>query len=173
MTAEKPVGAIWTRAAGVEPDADALAEFGADYADAYSIASPHRGPVRDWAKACVGGADAVNGAFGRLVWAGVLGFRLDHRSGPGTFVGWRVTVDEPERYLLDADGRLMAGQMIFARSGETVTWTTMLRFHTATSERIWAGLGHVHRAMAQRLLTRAARRLPRAHRPDPAAEGLA
>lgn len=140
----------------VEPAPGELGAFGADYADAFSIGDAAGRTPRDWAEACLRAADAAGGAFGRLVWGGVLGFRLLDRRTPGTFVGWQVRTDDSDRYVLDSDGRLMAGRMVFASGSGVLTWTTMLKFHSRSGRRIWAVAGRAHRALAPRLLSRAA-----------------
>lgn len=97
----------------------------------------------------------------RLFGTGALGFDLAAAGTPGTFVGWQISTDLPERFVLDADGRLMQGRMVFAVSPTVVTWTTMLTFHRRSGSRIWSVAAHVHRALARKLLGRAAASLER------------
>jgi hypothetical protein len=137
-----------------EPDAAIVEEFGADYADAFVISSSVERSAREWAWAGLRGAESAGGAFGRLVWGGVLGFRLARSGTPDTMVGWRLSTAEPDTVVLDADGRLMAGRMVFVVSGTDVTWTTMLRYHRKAAKRIWAVAGHAHRKLAPRCLDR-------------------
>jgi hypothetical protein len=146
----------------VEPDPGLVTEFGADYADAFTASASARHSAREWAYASLRGAEAAGGAFGRGVWGGLLGFRLATKGTAGTLVGWQVSVDDPNRLVLDADGRLMAGRMTFLVSGTEVTWTTMLRYHRPAARRIWAAAGHAHRALAPRCLRAARHSLGRA-----------
>jgi hypothetical protein len=78
-----------------------------------------------------------------------------------TMVGWRITSVEPQRLVLDTDGRLMAGRLVFAQTDDAVAWTTLLRFHRDAGRRVWAVAGSVHRALVPRLLTGAHRTLTR------------
>ena len=70
-------------------------------------------------------------------------------------VGWRMSATDPERLVLDSDGRLMAGRMVFVRAGTDITWTTMLRFHRPVGRHIWSVAGRAHRELAPRCLDRA------------------
>jgi hypothetical protein len=133
----------------------------ADYADAFQASATGDRPARDWAKRTLGsGTSALDRTFGTLVWHGILGFDLAPADTPETLVGWAVPVDSPELFVLAADGRLMAGCMVFEVSAQNVLWTTLLRFHRPPAERIWSVAQHVHRALAGRVLARAAGSLP-------------
>ena len=145
-----------TRARRVDPAPSAAAGFNADYADAFAIATSSQHPARDWAYGALRGSEAAGGAFGRLVWGGVLGFRLASRGASHTLFGWHVVVDDPDLVVMEVDGGLMAGRMVFAVSPTEVTWTTMLRFHCRAGARIWAVAGNAHRALAPRCLNSAA-----------------
>ena len=144
------------RAVRVAPPAGALSFLpGADYADAFTVAAAGAAPARRWAVACLaGGAELPRRVFGTVVWHGVLGFDLAAPGTPDTLVGWRVVEDTPNLFVLRCDGRLMDGAMVFARSGDAVTWTTALRYRSALAPRIWALAQHAHRALAPRLLSR-------------------
>jgi hypothetical protein len=145
------------RARRVDPDVDLVAEFGADYADAFALATSSYHPAREWAYGALRGSEAAGGAFGRFVWGGALGFRLTTDGNRDTLVGWHITIDEPKRIVIDTDGRLMAGRIVFVVAPAQVTWTTMLRFHRRAGARIWSVAGNAHRALAPRCLNSAAR----------------
>lgn len=149
------------RVAQVEADADTLAGFGADYSDAFSVATVAGSTASAWARRSLRGANVANGAFKNAVWHGALGFDLAAEGTPDAFVGWQISTDLPERFVLDADGRLMRGRMVFEVSPSVVTWTTMLAFHRPAGARIWSVAAHVHRALARGLLGRAAASLER------------
>lgn len=157
MTAAKP------RARRTEPDPALVADFAADYADAVCLPVTKSHRAQKWAYYSLRGADVAGGIFTRLIWGGVLGFRLAPKGAPETLVGWRSTVDEPDRYVLDTDGRLMAGRMIFQTFATEVRWTTMLRYHRSAAARIWTVAGKVHRALTPRLLRIAHHTLDREH----------
>jgi len=149
--------------AQVPTDAAILDGFPADYSDTFSVATVPGTAAAEWARRCLSGADVANGAFRNVVWHGVLGFDLASTDAPGTLVGWRISTDQPKHFILDADGRLMRWRMVFDVSTTTVTWTTMLAFHRPAAARIWAVAGHVHRALAPKLLGKARSSLHRRH----------
>jgi hypothetical protein len=150
------------KVAQVDADPATVAAFGADYSDAFSVAAAAGTTAADWARQSLRGADAANGVFRQGVWHGVLGFDLASPETPDTFVGWRISEDRPERFVLDADGRLMRGRMVFDVSPSVVTWTTMLAFHRPAGARVWSVAAYIHRALVRRLLGRAATSLERA-----------
>jgi hypothetical protein len=150
----------------VDVGARVRAEFPADYCDAFRIASVPGHRAREWARRSLRGADPANGSFGRLVWHRLLGFQLAGSGTAGTLVGWHIAVDEPDLLVLETDGRLMAGRMIFEASDTAVTWTTMLRYHRPAARPIWAAAGHAHRALTPRCLEAARQSLQRST-PDP------
>src|SRR5690348_15939646 len=104
-----------------------------DYSDAFAVAVVPGPTAADWAHRSLHGADIAHGAFRNLVWHGVLGFDLAETNAPGTHVGWLISTDLPEQFILDADGRLMRGRMVFDISPTTATWTTMLAFHSSAA----------------------------------------
>jgi hypothetical protein len=134
-------------------------DFALDYGDCFVTTSPPDVTARRWATASLRGAAASGGAFARLVWHGLLGFELAPFDAPGTLVGWAVHLDTPSRFELGADGRLMAGRMVFEVDDREVAWITMLRFRRTTGRVVWSGAGHAHRALAPRSLHGAAHAL--------------
>src|SRR4051794_6776900 len=118
------------KVARVDVSAASQEDFPADYGDAFTVdvdVVPGT-TAADWARSSLRGADVAKGAFRTLVWHSVLGFDLAAAGTPGTFVGWQISTDRPEQFVLDADGRLMRGRMVFDLSPSTVTWTTMLSY---------------------------------------------
>ena len=140
------------KATRVDVSAGVRAGFAADYADAFRIASVRGHRAGEWAQRTLSGADSSRDLFARLVWHGLLGFELAAPDTAGTLVGWRITVDEPELFVVETDGRLMAGRMVFEAGDTALTWTTMLRYHRPIARVIWAAAGHVHRALTPRCL---------------------
>jgi hypothetical protein len=145
----------------VDVDARVRAEFPADYCDAFRIAAVSGHRAREWAQRSLRGADPAQGLFGKWVWHRLLGFQLAASGTTGTLFGWKIAVDEPELFVLDSDGRLMAGRMVFAASDTALTWTTMLRYHRLAARLIWAAAGHAHRGLTPRCLEAARRSLQR------------
>jgi len=131
-----------------------VAEFAAEYWDSFAIAAVPAVAPREWARLSLRGADGV---FGSVVWHRLLGFDLAAAATPGTLVGWQISRDSDDEYVLDVDGSLMAGRMVFAFVDNQVVWTTMLKFHNTTARRIWTLAGNAHRAIAPRALSRARR----------------
>ncbi len=148
----------------VDPDPEVVAAFAADYVDAFAIAAPPTATARSWADASLHGS---RGVFGSVVWRGLLRFDLAPADRAGTAFGWLVASEEPERVVMDVDGPLAAGRMVFAVADDTTTWTTMLRFHRRAGRLLWAGLGHGHRALAPVCLDRATDHLGRLVTADP------
>jgi hypothetical protein len=103
--------------------------------------------------------------FGRLVWNGLLGFQLAASGMTETLVGWRVAADEPELLVLETDGRLMSGRMVFEASETALTWTTMLHYNRPAARPIWVAAAFAHRALTPRCLA-AARQSLRRSTPD-------
>lgn len=127
--------------------------FPADYWDCFrTAASPGPADAREWARMSLRGAEAHNGRFSRLVWQGILGLRLAPIGTAETVAGWRITHETPDELVLDADGRLMTGRMVFALSGPDLTWTTMLDFHRPPARLIWSLVAPFHRALVPRCL---------------------
>jgi hypothetical protein len=146
------------RAIRVDVSADAVEQLpGADYADAFSVASIPGTTAAAWAKRSLGaGPTTGRRAFQQLVWHGLLGFDLAAEDAPDAIARWKMLVNEANLLVLAIDGRLMTGRIIFVIDDQSTTWTTALRYHHAMGPRAWAGLQYVHRAAAIRLLSRAA-----------------
>jgi hypothetical protein len=117
----------FAKAARIDVSAGVRAGFAADYADAFRIAAVRGHRASDWAQRTLRGADPARGPFARLVWHGLLGFELAAPGTAGSLVGWRITVDGPELLVLEADGRLMAGRMVFEACDTALTCTTTVR----------------------------------------------
>ena len=137
----------------------AVAEFSADYWDAFRISRVAGARPCTWATLALRGADAANRAFGGLVWHTLMGFKLAPRVASDALVGWHVTANTSDRLVLDVDGTRTAGRMTFEHVGNDMLWTTMLRHHGRSGENVWAVLGKAHRALAPRCLEHARRSL--------------
>jgi hypothetical protein len=139
----------------------ALTDFPADYWDCFTTPAMHGG-ADQWARTSLRGAQSLGGLFSLVVWQGVLGFSLDPPATPGTVAGWQITEQSPKRCVLDADGRLMRGRMIFEVAGGEATWTTMIHYHQPLARPIWKLAANAHRALVPRSLRGAQRALSRA-----------
>jgi len=139
----------------------ALVDFPADYWDCFTTPATH-GSAEQWARSSLQGAQSFGGLFSFVVWQGVLGFSLDAPAAPGTVAGWRMTEQSSGRCVLDADGRLMRGRMVFDVAGEEATWTTMIHYHRLLARPIWELAANAHRALVPQCLRGAQRTLNRA-----------
>ncbi|MGA8988626.1 hypothetical protein [Aeromicrobium sp.] len=136
-----------------------VAEFSADYWDAFRISRVAGARPSGWAMSALSGADAANRAFGGLVWHTLMGFELAPRGASGALVGWHIATDTSDKLVLDVDGTRTVGRMTFEHVGSDLLWTTMLRHHGRTGERMWTVLGKAHRVLAPRCLEHARRSL--------------
>ena len=139
----------------VEPDPVIASDFGADYADAFRIDGVPGTTARSWTDAALHGSDAARGLFRTFVWHGLLRFDLAGDHEAGTAFGWRISIEEHQRVVLDTDGSLGAARMVFDATDDATTWTTMLRYHRPLARYVWAVLGNGHRAIAPSCLDRA------------------
>ena len=135
----------------------AVVDFAPSYSDCFRVGALPGFSAAEWAAATLRGAD---GAFSRVVWQGILGFRLAPAT-PGTLVGWPIVHDSPQRFVMEADGPVMAGRMVFELADDEVRWTTSLRHHRSVGRIIWAAAGPGHRRIAPRVLGQAHRSLAR------------
>jgi len=138
----------------------AVADFPADYWDSFATTATGAS-AQQWARLSLRGAESAGGIFSLLIWQGLLGFNLDTPGAPGTVAGWRIADETPQRVVLDADGRLMQGRMVFEIAGQDTTWTTMIHYHHALARPIWTVASQVHRALVPRCLHGAQRALRR------------
>jgi hypothetical protein len=134
-----------------------------DYADAFEISVPD-GDTRTAEQAFRDALGATPGALGSpVLWAHrhVLRFRLGPFAAPGYAIGWKILHTDRDVLALQADGPLMRGLLILRRTDRTAVLTTYLWFHRhRTARAVWSVLGHVHRAVAPRLMERSAGHSP-------------
>jgi len=140
----------------IAPDPSVVVDFAADYVDSFAIETALAAGARAWADASLHGS---RGVFGSVVWHGLLRFELAAEGEARTAFGWRVTTEQDRLMVMDIDGPLAAGRMVFAVSDDMATWSTMLRFRGRTGRVLWAILGHGHRALAPVCLDRASTHL--------------
>jgi hypothetical protein len=138
-----------------------LADFPADYWDCFTTTAT-RGSAEQWARSCLQGAQSLGGLFSFVVWQGLLGFSLDAPATPGTVAGWHISEQSLDRCVLDADGRLMRGRMVFEVAGGEATWTTMIHYQHRLARPIWELAANAHRALVPKCLRSAQHTLSRA-----------
>ena len=152
-----------TRAERVEVGQRALSRLaGADYADAFRVASGDRHPAERWARrAFEGRPSAARRLFVLVAWQGVLGLRLAPPESPGHLAGWAIVENEPAILTLHAESSLMVARMVIDVSDSHTTLTTLLRYERPAARGVWAVAGIAHRTLAPRVLVRVGRSLTR------------
>jgi hypothetical protein len=87
----------------------------------------------------------------------ILKFRLGPVSSPTHVLGWRIVTAEPGAIQLEASGPLMRGVLVARRApAGTASLDTFVYYRRLSARVIWAGMSHLHRAVAPYLLERAA-----------------
>nr|WP_232006714.1 DUF2867 domain-containing protein [Mycobacterium sp. 1245805.9] len=137
----------------------------ADYADVFEAPIPH-GDSRTAEQALRDAVGRNPGAGGNVVWwihRHVLRFHLGPYSTPDHIIGWPITRSDHDEIVLTTRGPLMRGELTLRRRDGHAALTTRLRYrHKVAARTVWAVIGPLHRAVAPRLVQRAARqRLPR------------
>lgn len=106
--------------------------------------------------------DAVGDEPGAVLWIHrhVLRFRLGPYSSPDHIIGWTIVHSDHDQLTLAANGPLMRGELTLRRdNGRRASLTTRVYYVRRTAARaVWAMVGPLHRAVAPRLMQRAARR---------------
>jgi hypothetical protein len=131
----------------------------ADYADVFEA------PIRDGDsrsaeqafRDALGGAPAGLGALVLWIHRHVLRFRLGAPSARDHVIGWRIVRSDPDEIVLETGGPLMLGQLTLRRRDGRATLITRLQYrHKVAARTVWAAVGPLHRAVAPRLMERAA-----------------
>ncbi|MCA0145496.1 hypothetical protein [Blastococcus sp. LR1] len=131
-----------------------------DYADAFRavVARPDDRTPEEWVRAGFEQAPWIVRRVIRFAQGRLLRFRLAPLDEPGHVLGWRVVTSTPEVVRLEARSPLLGGVLVARRTdAHAVVLTTALRFSRPAARPVWRLVGPVHRALAPRLLARAAR----------------
>lgn len=137
------------------------ASTGYDYIDQFTLvtAAAAAGTPQAWARAAL---DTVAGIKGRLIWRGLLGFRLARRSSPEHVAGWEI-VELGETWItLAARSWMLTGSLVIEVEENSVSLATFVRYERPVGERIWTFASRGHRRFAPELLP-AAQRVLRRH----------
>lgn len=130
----------------------------ADYADVFEVPLP-QGDSRSAEQLF---RDAVGpGAGGGVVpWIHrhVLRFRLGPYASPEHIIGWTIARSDHDELVLTARGPLMHGVLTLRRQDDRrARLTTRVHYcHKTAARTVWAVVGPLHRAVAPRLMARAA-----------------
>jgi hypothetical protein len=136
-------------------------ETGDDYADTFEAAIPD-GDVRTAEQVfrdALGDKPGVGGNVVSWIHRHVLRFHLGPYSSPEHVIGWRIMRSDDDEFVLAADGPLMRGRLTLRRDdARRAILTTRLHYrHKIGARTVWAVVGPLHRAVAPRLVERAAR----------------
>jgi hypothetical protein len=140
-----------------------------DYVDVFS-APILDGDLRTAEEAfrdALGDKPGVGGNVVSWIHRHVLRFHLGPYSSPEHVIGWRIMRSDDDEFVLAADGPLMRGRLTLRREdARRAILTIRLHYrHKIGARTVWAVVGPLHRAVAPRLVERAAR--PRLRTPVP------
>jgi hypothetical protein len=132
---------------------------GPDYTDVFEVPI-HHGDARTAEQTFRDALGREPGALGGVVlWVHrhVLRFRLGAPSDGDHVIGWRIVRSDPDEIVLQTAGPLMLGELTLRRRGGRATLVTRLHYRRKLAARtVWAMVGPLHRALAPRLMQRAA-----------------
>jgi hypothetical protein len=132
----------------------------ADYADVFEVPLP-QGDSRtaeETFRDAVGRRPGAGGDVVSWIHRNVLRFRLGPYSSPDHIIGWTIARSDHDQLVLTASGPLMRGELTLRRRDDRrATLTTRVHYRHQTAARtVWAVVGPLHRAVAPRLMARAA-----------------
>ncbi|ORB74048.1 DUF2867 domain-containing protein [Mycobacterium scrofulaceum] len=130
----------------------------ADYTDIFEVPLP-QGDSRT-AEETFRDAVGRGSGGGAVLWIHrhVLRFALGPPSSPDHLIGWTIARSDPDELVLTASGPLMAGELTLRRRDDRrAGLTTRVHYRRKlTARTVWAVVGPLHRAVAPRLMARAA-----------------
>ena len=132
----------------------------ADYTDVFEVPLP-QGDSRtaeETFRDAVGHKPGAGGGVVLWIHRHVLRFRLGPISSPDHIIGWTIVRSDPDELVLSARGPLMHGELTLRRRDDRrASLTTRVHYRRRfTARTVWALVGPVHRAVAPRLMERAA-----------------
>ena len=140
--------------------ARAAERSGADYTDVFEVPLPpgDSRTAEQTFRDAVGHRPGPSGGLVSWIHRHVLGFRLGPNSSPDHIIGWTIVRSDPDELVLSARGPLMQGELTLRRRYDRrASLTTRVHYcHKFTARTVWAVVGPVHRAVAPRLMARAA-----------------
>ena len=140
--------------------ATAAERSGADYADVFEVPLP-QGDSRtaeETFRDAVGRRPSAGGDVVSWIHRNVLRFRLGPYSSPDHIIGWTIARSDHDQLVLTARGPLMRGELTLRRQdGRRASLSTRVHYCRKPAARtVWAVVGPLHRAVAPRLMKRAA-----------------
>jgi F420H(2)-dependent quinone reductase len=129
-----------------------------DSVSAFEVTVPGAasGSPERWARAVFEGAPAPVRWFLRVGWRAGLGFGLGPRGSADHVLGARIADTGADSVTLELRSRLCLAHNVFVVRGDRVRWVTLVRYHTPAARPLWTVAALAHRALAPRLLDRAA-----------------
>ncbi|MGD1280898.1 hypothetical protein ACKUUI_08215 [Mycobacterium seoulense] len=131
---------------------------GADYVDVFEVPLP-QGDSRT-AEQTFRDAVGAGPGGGGVPWIHrhVLRFRLGPYSSPEHIIGWTIARSDHDELVLTARGPLMHGELTLRRRDDRrASLTTRVHYcHKTAARTVWGVVGPLHRAVAPRLMARAA-----------------
>ena len=135
-----------------------------DYADLFSRTTTVDATPEVWARAMFGN---VPDRGERLIWRTLLRLRLADGPSPATVAGWTITGRDETWIRLEADGPLLAANLLVCVGEGRVSLATCIRYESAPARGIWWAASAVHRALVPAVLRDAERRAARSRAADP------
>jgi hypothetical protein len=105
-----------------------------------------------WAQVMLDGLPAPLRALIPIVQRGVLGLRLRRRPEPDRLLGWRIAEREKQRLRIEADGRLIAANVVLAIDFGRLSFATFVRYDHPLAALVWRPVSLLHRYAAIRLV---------------------
>lgn len=128
-----------------------------DYADQFTITTVLHASPESWARAMLGNVPSF---AERLIWGGLLGFRLSRERSPATVAGWLIGKRGEDWIRLEAASWFLAGNLLVQRADRQVSLVTFLHYRHWLGHVVWALLSPVHRRLVPRILRNAVARVP-------------
>jgi hypothetical protein len=108
-----------------------------------------------WAQVMLGGLPAPLRAMIPVVQRALLGLRLQLRPAPDRLLGWKIAERQEQRVRIEAEGRLIAANVVVSIDEGRVSFATFVRYDNALAAVVWPVVSLLHRRVAI-LLVRAA-----------------
>ena len=89
-------------------------------------------------------------------WCTGLGLHVAESDRRGRLLGWERLRSDDHVHMLASSGPLVTARIVTTLEHGALTLTTLLRFESAAATPIWSAIGPAHRAVARRMVERAA-----------------
>lgn len=120
-----------------------------DYADQFTLYTDVDATPEKWARAMFGDVPTVTE---RLLWRGLLGFRLNQVRSPATVAGWQISERGEDWIRLEAASWFLTGNLLVQRAVGEVSLVTFLHYRRWLGYVIWPSLSVLHRRLVPGVL---------------------